>query len=172
MKFLIQIFLTLYIVLFSSKLFSSELKEIVLLDGANKFQSQAISSGLSNLILEDAKYQLTKSHFPYGPHCQKNTLDCRQNFKFTAGFKTVSFDLNFDGFNEVFVNYISPSYCGSGGCTTYILQKNINNNWKIIGKFFPGYNIKISSDGNEGYSDIFFGNTRCRYRKYNNYACK
>ena len=74
MKFLIQIFLTLYIVLFSFKLFSSELKEIVLLDGVNKFQSQAISSGLSNLILEDAKYQLTKFHFPYGPHCQKILL--------------------------------------------------------------------------------------------------
>ena len=121
----------------SNKLYTNEFKEIVLIDGANKFQSEAISSGLSNLILEDAKSQLTKSHFPYGPHCKKNILDCRHNFNFTAQFKTASSDLNFDGFSEVFVNYISRSYCGSGGCKTYILEKNINNNWIIIGQFLP-----------------------------------
>lgn len=89
-----------------------------------------------------------------------------------SSFKTASSDLNFDGLSEVFVNYISPNYCGSGGFKTYILEKNINNNWIIIGQFLPGYNIKISSTTNEGYSDIFFGKTKCIYRGYNNYTCQ
>lgn len=44
-------------------------------------------------------------------------------------FQTV--DLNNDGQQELFINFITPYFCGSGGCTLLLLD----NDWKKITRF-------------------------------------
>lgn len=44
-------------------------------------------------------------------------------------FQTV--DLNNDGQQELFINFITPYFCGSGGCTLLLLD----NDWKTITRF-------------------------------------
>ena len=44
-------------------------------------------------------------------------------------FQTV--DLNNDGKQELFINFITPYFCGSGGCTLLLLD----HNWKTITRF-------------------------------------
>jgi len=44
-------------------------------------------------------------------------------------FQTV--DLNNDGRQEIFINFLTPYFCGSGGCTLLLL----NSNWHIITHF-------------------------------------
>ena len=44
-------------------------------------------------------------------------------------FQTV--DLNNDGQQEIFINFITPYFCGSGGCTLLLLD----NDWKTITRF-------------------------------------
>lgn len=40
-------------------------------------------------------------------------------------------DLNRDGNDEVFVNFMTPYFCGTGGCTILLLSSN----WEIITQF-------------------------------------
>ena len=57
-----------------------------------------------------------------------------------------AFDLNNDQKNEYFVGFSNPYFCGSGGCSGYIL----NNDGSLINKFtvtdFPIYVITSTSD--------------------------
>ena len=57
-----------------------------------------------------------------------------------------AFDLNNDQKNEYFVGFSNPYFCGSGGCTGYIL----NNDGSVINKFtvtdFPIYVTTSTSD--------------------------
>jgi len=57
-----------------------------------------------------------------------------------------AFDLNNDKKNEYFVGFSNPYFCGSGGCSGYIL----NNEGSVINKFtvtdFPIYVITSTSD--------------------------
>lgn len=46
-------------------------------------------------------------------------------------FQLYEIDLNNDGNKEVFVNFVSPYFCGSGGCTLLLL----NSDLKLITKF-------------------------------------
>lgn len=46
-------------------------------------------------------------------------------------FQLYEIDLNNDGKKEVFVNFVSPYFCGSGGCTLLLL----NSDLKLITKF-------------------------------------
>ena len=39
--------------------------------------------------------------------------------------------MNNDGKQELFINFITPYFCGSGGCTLLLLD----NNWKTITRF-------------------------------------
>lgn len=48
-------------------------------------------------------------------------------------FQLYKVDLNNDGSMEVFVNFITPYFCGSGGCTVLLL----NNNLELITRFSP-----------------------------------
>ena len=75
----------------------------------------------------------------------------------------------------------APGYCGSGGCTTYVLD-NSAGSWKIIGTLTFAQSIQISSEMSNEYSDIEytvrdylkdFGDTKRRTCKYSGstYRC-
>ncbi|OXA83829.1 hypothetical protein [Flavobacterium hercynium] len=57
-----------------------------------------------------------------------------------------AFDLNNDQKNEYFVGFSSPYFCGSGGCTAYLL----NNDGSLINTFtvtdFPIYVTTLTTD--------------------------
>ena len=46
-------------------------------------------------------------------------------------FQLHEIDLNNDGKNEVFVNFVSPYFCGSGGCTMLLLDSDL----KLLTRF-------------------------------------
>ena len=142
-----------------------ETTDLEFANGANKYASQAIALGMSELIVEDLHYYLTESHFIYGPTCYGETSECRQQLRFEVNFSTATFDLNLDGLDEVFVRYNAPGQCGSGGCTTYILENEIRG-WDVIGSFFPGGKVTISSKTTNGYFDFYY------YGKTAKYLCK
>ena len=89
-------------------------------EGANAYEIEAISSGLSDLIADTFKHWFSESHFIYPPRCSSDVSDCRKNLDFEIDFETASFDLNNDGKLEVIVYYNAPGFYGSGGCWTYI----------------------------------------------------
>lgn len=64
-----------------------------------------------------------------------------------------AFDLNNDKKNEYFVGFSNPYFCGSGGCSGYI----VNNDGSVINSFtvtdFPIYVAKNSS---EKFQDLIF----------------
>ncbi|HJN37652.1 MAG TPA: hypothetical protein QF353_02630 [Gammaproteobacteria bacterium] len=100
--------------------------------------------------------------------------DCRQQLNFGLTFKTASLDLNNNGHKEVIVNLEGIYLCGSGGCRPYILAKR-KDQWKVIGSFFPGHSVEISSKKHQGYHDIYFkgrwGRHSCVFHK-NRYECE
>ena len=146
MKKLTSIILILFLSLLSSKVFSEELTKLTFKEGSNKYQSEAIAFALNDEIAYTLEIYLQETHFAYGAN---NSLS------FNLDFDTASYDLNRDGSQEVFVTLKGSNICGSGGCTTYILEKDIKG-WKVIGRFFPGGEAKISSNKNGGYFDIYY----------------
>jgi hypothetical protein len=112
-------------------------QEIKFQDGADAYESRAISESLTEHIIGSFELFFTDSHFPYGPYCEdKKKGSCRQNLEYKLEFKTASIDLDGDRVNEVIVKIIGPNECGSLGCTSYIL-KNYSEGWKTIGMIFP-----------------------------------
>ena len=120
------------------------LKRLQFQEGANAYEVEAISSGLSDLIKNTFEHWFSESHFIYPPRCSSDVNDCRKNLDFEIDFKTASFDLNNDGKLEVIVYYNAPAYCGSGGCWSYILEGK-SGSFKIIGRVFPGGKIDVSN---------------------------
>jgi hypothetical protein len=151
--------------LFEEKATKEEITDLEFLKGANEYETQAIALGLSELIVETLKFYLTESHFIHGPRCPEKTVDCRQQLRFDVNFRTSTFDLNIDGVDEVFVWYEAPGACGSGGCYTYILKQELKG-WDVIGEFFPGGKVAISSNTTNGYLDFYY------YGKSDRYSCK
>ena len=85
------------------------------------------------------------------------------------GFRPITVDLNLDGFNEIIVMHTAPGYCGSGGCRSYIIQKNFKkDSWSKVGQVGQAYwdNIHVSSKMNEGYFDIIIGQFICSGHPY------
>jgi len=133
-------------------------------DGANAYEIEAISSGLSDLIKETFEHWFSESHFIYPPSCSSNVNDCRKNLDFEIDFETASVDLNNDGKLEVIVYYNAPSYCGSGGCWSYILEEKLDG-FTIIGLVFPGYRIEASNLTSNGYRNLHY------YGEDGTYSC-
>ena len=162
-------FLIILIIILSSKVIAEETTEIIFMDGANKYESEAIASTLYNEISETLREYVKESHFVYGPVCNSNE-ECRQNLQFNMDFETASYDLNLDGKNEVIVTVIHTLLCGSGGCTSYILEKK-SKVWKVIGRFFPSHKVEISLNKNNDYFNIYYfgksGKDSCIYKKNN-----
>ena len=86
-------------------------------------------------------------------------------------------DFSNDGTKEVFVYLEGPGICGSGGCSTYILKKQSEYKWIVIGEYFPNYETSISSSQHEGFSIISykgkFGQYECLFQTWekNLYSC-
>ena len=158
-------------------------------DRVNLYQHDAISFGLFEIIADsfkDALQDQTRYYF--------ETKDTKMSYPgpfVRFDFKAVSIDLNDDGIEEVIAYMFGPDHCGSGGCTSYILQNTEVSerdydgtevkaeDWKIIGRPFPGRHIFISSNKTNGYFDIHYssknGSTEYEYLcKFNNenYECE
>ena len=65
-------------------------------EGANAYEVEAISSGLSDLIKNTFEHWFSESHFIYPLRCSSDVTDCRKNLDFQIYFKTASVDLNDD----------------------------------------------------------------------------
>jgi len=166
---------TVLTIITASPAAAQELQSIELKDGANAYESKAIASAMSERILDTFKYYVEESHFVYGPSCADKTVECRDNLDFSINFRVASVDLNSDDIDEVIVYYEAPNFCGSGGCTSYILAPtNMDDSWVILGKFFPGYEPSISSTTANGHNDIHYkgdnGIYICRYNG-SSYSC-
>lgn len=51
--------------------------------------------------------------------------DLRAIKKDQRKFQVVQIDLNQDGEKEIFINFVSSYFCGSGGCTLLLLNKQL-----------------------------------------------
>lgn len=132
-----------------------KVNDVIFAEGANRYESEAIALALSKMIAENLEYYMKDSHFIYGPYCPENKDDCRQNLNFEITFKTSSVDLNNDLVKEVFVEYIAPGRCGSGGCSTYILHKG-NEGWKVLGEIMLASYIQTSKFRKNGFVNIYY----------------
>lgn len=54
-------------------------------------------------------------------------------------FQFYKIDLNNDGNEEVFVNFMTPYFCGTGGCTVLLLNSNI----ELITRFSPVQSVYV-----------------------------
>lgn len=81
-------------------------------------------------------------------------------------FQYYSVDLNGDGKDEYFVNFLSPYFCGTGGCTVLLLDHESN----VITKFTVMNNpIYVEQAKNNGWSDILvFSEGELKEMKYEN----
>lgn len=62
------------------------------------------------------------------------------------------FNLNGDATKEIFVGLTGPYFCGSGGCTQFILS----DQGEIITKFtVSDYPVVVASDKTNGWSDLY-----------------
>ena len=141
------------------------LKRLQFQEGANAYEVEAISSGLSDLIKGTFEHWFSESHFIYPPSCSSDDSECRKNLAFEIDFETASVDLDNDGKMEVIVYYNAPSYCGSGGCWSYILKEELGS-FRIIAEFFPGGIIDVSSLKSDGYHNLYY------YGKDSRYSCQ
>ncbi|MEZ0130330.1 hypothetical protein AB9T88_11420 [Flavobacterium sp. LBUM151] len=64
-----------------------------------------------------------------------------------------AFDLNNDKKNEYFVGFSNPYFCGSGGCSGYIL----NNDGSVINSFtVTDFPILVATSSTEKFYDLIF----------------
>jgi hypothetical protein len=83
---------------------------------------------------------------------------------FGRRFIFFEYDLNDDGKKEIFVGLRGSFFCGTGGCTTYLLD----NQGNIITKFSVTRDIVIDSKKTQGYKDLFiYSGGKFRIVKFN-----
>jgi hypothetical protein len=82
----------------------------------------------------------------------KSDLDKNLIDEFGRKFIQFEFDINEDGQNEIFVGLNGSFFCGSGGCTQYILNPDGSEL-----SFFTvsDYPIIIDTNKSNGYNDLF-----------------
>ena len=139
------------------------------------YQYKAISNALFDIYADTLKMYLQESHVPYLFENDESKILYPPTTKLSdiIQHKAISIDLNDDGVNEVIAYMEGSLVCGSGGCTSYILQK-INSDWKIIGEFFPGHIFETNKNHNNGFLKIYFNDSfedKCLYQD-NNYKCR
>lgn len=66
-------------------------------------------------------------------------------------FQFYKIDLNNDGKEEVFVNFISSYFCGTGGCTVLLLDSNL----ELINRFSPTQTLYIEETVQNDWKVIF-----------------
>jgi hypothetical protein len=83
---------------------------------------------------------------------------------FGRRFIFFEYDLNDDGNKEIFVGLRGSYFCGSGGCTTYLLD----NQGNVITKFSVSRDIVIDNKKTNGYKDLFiYSGGKFRIVKFN-----
>jgi hypothetical protein len=85
---------------------------------------------------------------------QLHAEDLRLNVVDSLSRKFIFFeyDLNGDSSKEIFVGLTGPYFCGSGGCTQFIL----NAQGEVISKFtVSDYPVVISTEKTNGWFDLF-----------------
>ena len=75
-------------------------------------------------------------------------------------FQFYKIDLNGDGSEEVFVNFGTTYFCGSGGCTVLLL----NSDMELITKFSPTQTLYIDKASENGWK-VLYTNTNGSWRK-------
>lgn len=66
-------------------------------------------------------------------------------------FKYDQYDINGDGKKEIFVGLTGPYFCGSGGCTMFLLTQHGD----VLTKFtVVDYPLYISADVSDGWSEL------------------
>lgn len=78
---------------------------------------------------------------------EKNTIDDN-----SRRFIFFEYDLNNDSKKEIFVGLTGNYFCGSGGCTFYILDSDGNKVSRFTVSEFP---IVIDSESNQGWKNLF-----------------
>lgn len=67
-------------------------------------------------------------------------------------FIFLEYDLNGDAVKEILVGLTGPYFCGSGGCTQYILK----DNGEVLAKFtVSDYPVVIAPDKTKGWNDLY-----------------
>ena len=90
---------------------------------------------------------------------EKNLVD-----SLSRKFIFFEYDLNDDGKKEIFVGHTGPYFCGSGGCTPYLLD----NQGNVITKFSVSRDMVIDNKKTNGYKDLFiYSGGKFRIVKFN-----
>jgi hypothetical protein len=77
----------------------------------------------------------------------KNSIDA-----YSKRFIFFEYDLNDDGKKEILVGLTGPYFCGSGGCTQYILD----NQGEVLSKFtVADYPVVIDTEKSFGWKNLF-----------------
>ena len=153
--------------------------------GANTYESNAIRHGLKDNLAEALKGYLD-SHFVF---CIGE--NCRKQLNFEVDLASFSYDLNEDGVDEVFTEFDAPGYCGSSGCSVYLIQK-LNGKWTIgledkrivsssstmviVDEKINGYKVIYAKGRDYGTQDpeeCPYASNKCTYdKKIQTYKCK
>jgi hypothetical protein len=90
---------------------------------------------------------------------EKNLID-----SFSRRFIFFEYDLNDDGKKEIFVGLTGPYFCGSGGCTQYILD----NQGNVVTRFtVADYPVVIDNNKTNGWKDLFiYSGSKNRIAKF------
>ena len=128
------------------------LEKIVLEDGLDQYQTEAVVAALFEELADIFKYHVTKSHFI--EECKDERKEnCRHNLGFGISFKAQTKDINNDNFDDVIVELIHHSACGSGGCYQYIIMNN-KGKWEAIGQSRSTY--YLSKKDTNGKSTFYY----------------
>lgn len=88
----------------------------------------------------------------YKEDLSKNSID-----DYSKRFIFFEYDLNDDGKKEIFVGLTGSYFCGSGGCTQYILD----NKGAVISKFtVADYPVVIDTQKSSGWKNLFIQSGR------------
>ncbi|MBN3584782.1 hypothetical protein JYB64_20490 [Algoriphagus aestuarii] len=72
-------------------------------------------------------------------------------------FKFSEVDLNADGVNEILLGLTGPYFCGSGGCTVYLLSQKA----EVITKFsVVDYPVFVADSFSKGWKDLIMNSGR------------
>lgn len=125
---------------------SNSEKEIISDD--SKYDKKTVNDELANKV----KNYLTTS---YLTEADLKAIEVDQR-----KFQLYQIDLNNNGENEIFVNFVTPYFCGSGGCTVLLLDKNLS----LINAFSPARTFYVEDKLENGYK-VILTNTEGSWRK-------
>jgi hypothetical protein len=118
----------------------------------NLYGINSSSENTANLV------RLTLQDF-YKEDLKKNLID-----SFGRRFIFYEYDLNQDGQKEIFVGLRGSFFCGSGGCTMYLLD----NQGNLITKFTVARDVVIDNKKTNSFNDLFiYSGGKFRVVKFN-----